>query len=109
MKSRILLLGKETATLDSLAGNLQEFNQELVKVSSESKAIELLSQKLNDLIIIDTSFSLEERKKLLLQINSLNKKASFHLLNRQEEFAVRDMVSFVEFGIQELKGATAGK
>lgn len=109
MKSRILLLGKESATLENLAGNLIQFNHELVKVSSESKVVELLQQKLNDLIIIDTSFSLEERKKLLNKINSINKNASFHLLNRREEFAVRDMISFVQYGIEDSKEATAGK
>jgi two-component SAPR family response regulator len=109
MKARILLLGKDPDSLHKLSSNLQQFNQELIQVVSEVKAIELLQQKLRDLIIIDTSFSLEERKKLLVKINGINKNAAFHLVNRQEQYAIRDMVSFVKDGIHELEMDVVGK
>jgi two-component SAPR family response regulator len=109
MESRILILGKEAATLDNLANNLGQFNLELIQLSSEDKVTELLQQKLHDLIIIDTSFSLEERKNLLIKIDSLNKQAAFHLVSRQEQFAVRDMVSFVKASLNDREKAEVGK
>ena len=45
MESRILILGKEAATLDNLANNLGQFNLELIQLSSEDKVTELLQQK----------------------------------------------------------------
>jgi two-component SAPR family response regulator len=109
MKPRILLLGKNGANLDLLEKHLSNFNQTVIKVNSENKTTELLNQNREDLIIIDTSFTLHERKKLLVKINTMNKKSAFHLLGRQEGNAVHDMLSFVKDNLKQFNQVSVGK
>ena len=109
MKPRILLLGKNEDSLDLLEKNLSKYKQSIIKVNSETKTTELLNQNKKDLIIIDTSFTLQERKKLLVKINTINRKAAFHLLGRQDTSAVQDMLSFVKDNLNEFNQVSVGK